>query len=93
MKSNLLVSHYDMYLSSSHYLLGLPDDLSWISYRRIEQSHSFYAFFIYTAEELKAKQQAKAAIPPRIPGARDANKKQAKYVSNTAKYDTGVCIM
>lgn len=33
-----------------------------------------------SAEELKAKQQAKAAIPSRIPGVRDANKKQAKYI-------------
>lgn len=32
------------------------------------------------AEELKAKQQAKNALPSRIPGARDANKKQAKYI-------------
>ena len=29
---------------------------------------------------MKAKQQAKNAVPSRIPGARDAAKKQAKYI-------------
>lgn len=43
-------------------------------------AHDNYLCINFVAEELKAKQQAKAAVPSRIPGARDANRKQAKYI-------------